>query len=305
MKNKFNLILCFLAVLLAITSCNSSKSRVEDSMLWKISGNGLKEPSYLLGTFHTIELEFLDSIPYFWDIYNSLECLIVEADFTDESMPEYLKLFQENEFKKHSMPGDTTYQMLYSLHDYHFIDSVLRARKMFNYQSFMPEFVADEFIDQGVLSRMKGFMDVELVEKAHKDKKEILQLDDWNMLLTYDEPPKNLQVQARILLRSITCYDKIFKEIEAMDSLYRQQKLTSLAYDAIHFRLSKLGIGDLADSSDSLLIKRNRHWLEKIPAFISRKPSLIAVGAAHLIDKEGLILGLRNLGYIVTPVKDK
>lgn len=36
---------------------------------------------------------------------------------------------------------------------------------------------------------------------------------------------------------------------------------------------------------------------------MQEKPSFIAVGCLHLVGKEGLIEGLRKLGYRVDPVK--
>ena len=48
---------------------------------------------------------------------------------------------------------------------------------------------------------------------------------------------------------------------------------------------------------------RNRKWLEKLPAMMADKPSFIAVGCLHLPGKDGLIEGLRKLGYRVEAVK--
>ena len=37
--------------------------------------------------------------------------------------------------------------------------------------------------------------------------------------------------------------------------------------------------------------------MEKIPALLSAKPTLIAVGAGHLIGEKGLVQELRARGY--------
>jgi uncharacterized protein YbaP (TraB family) len=49
-----------------------------------------------------------------------------------------------------------------------------------------------------------------------------------------------------------------------------------------------------------LLVDRNRNWLPKIEALFSRpKPSLVVVGAAHLIGPDGLLQMLRARGYAI------
>jgi uncharacterized protein YbaP (TraB family) len=53
---------------------------------------------------------------------------------------------------------------------------------------------------------------------------------------------------------------------------------------------------------DLMLTQRNNNWLDVIPSRISENKTLIAVGAAHLIGKDGLIQQLREKGYTVTPV---
>ena len=45
-------------------------STVNAQLLWKISGHGLKQNSYLLGTHHLISISFLDSIPGVYPAFN-------------------------------------------------------------------------------------------------------------------------------------------------------------------------------------------------------------------------------------------
>ena len=52
----------------------------------------------------------------------------------------------------------------------------------------------------------------------------------------------------------------------------------------------------------ALLDKRNANWLTKLPEIMSQAPTFIAVGALHLAGQQGIVEGLRNLGYTVTPV---
>lgn len=51
-----------------------------------------------------------------------------------------------------------------------------------------------------------------------------------------------------------------------------------------------------------LLTERNQNWLPKIATHLAERPTLIAVGAAHLFGKQGMIHRLRQAGYTVEPV---
>jgi uncharacterized protein YbaP (TraB family) len=53
----------------------------------------------------------------------------------------------------------------------------------------------------------------------------------------------------------------------------------------------------------NLIVKRNQKWIPIISELIQNKSSFIAVGAAHLPGKEGVLNLLRESGYTVTPVE--
>jgi hypothetical protein len=56
---------------------------------------------------------------------------------------------------------------------------------------------------------------------------------------------------------------------------------------------------------DLLLYGRNRKWAAKLDSLLPGKSMLIAVGAAHLPGKQGVIELLRKEGYTVDPVLNK
>ena len=53
---------------------------------------------------------------------------------------------------------------------------------------------------------------------------------------------------------------------------------------------------------DRMSYDRNRKWMEKITMTLPVQRVLVAVGAAHLVGKDGLINLLRERGYTVEPV---
>jgi hypothetical protein len=52
-----------------------------------------------------------------------------------------------------------------------------------------------------------------------------------------------------------------------------------------------------------LIYNRNADWITKMPAIMSRKATLFAVGAGHLLGPKGVLTLLRNAGYQVEAVK--
>lgn len=61
---------------------------------------------------------------------------------------------------------------------------------------------------------------------------------------------------------------------------------------------------EYSDNYRKLIIdERNKNWMKSIPKSIAEKSSFIAVGAAHLAGKNGLINQLRDLGYDVSIFK--
>ncbi|MBR6818991.1 MAG: TraB/GumN family protein [Bacteroidaceae bacterium] len=53
-------------------------------LMFRISGNGLEKPSYILGTIHVLSGDLLDSIPAFLEAENQCQQLFVETDVTDQ-----------------------------------------------------------------------------------------------------------------------------------------------------------------------------------------------------------------------------
>ena len=51
-----------------------------------------------------------------------------------------------------------------------------------------------------------------------------------------------------------------------------------------------------------MIVARNRNWLPKIQAEAAKQPTLFAVGTAHLVGNQGLIMLLRHNGYQVEPM---
>ena len=53
----------------------------------------------------------------------------------------------------------------------------------------------------------------------------------------------------------------------------------------------------------NFIVKRNQKWIPIISELIQTNPTFIAVGAAHLPGKDGVLNLLKEAGYTITPIE--
>jgi uncharacterized protein len=64
------------------------------------------------------------------------------------------------------------------------------------------------------------------------------------------------------------------------------------------------GMDQYPKAYDALLVQRNKSWMPLLDACLERKkPVFVAVGAAHLVGKDGLVALLKARGYRATLVQ--
>ena len=124
MKNYFPFLL-----LIFFTLCAFGKAPKE-GLLWKISGNGLTQPSYLFGTWHgDTELRnqsFLDSVPGFHASFRSVKQFMCERTLDEASNS--LNSSQDKLRAAMLLPKDTTYSDLLDKSQISILDSFLTKK---------------------------------------------------------------------------------------------------------------------------------------------------------------------------------
>lgn len=298
-----NLSVFFISVFLAF-SCSNASNDGYKSLLWKISGNGLENPSYLFGTHHLAPISFLDSIPGILEIFEQTEQTIGELDLSN------LGEMQMRTLTESFLPDDVTYDSLLSKEDRQLLDSALQntlgdgidvfgqlkpamLQNLISIAQFQKKYPSpsnnvglDEYFQQEADKRFRPVIGLETVE------------DQIYVLLN----AQTLERQTELLMCAVKHPDLTTKIIEELQIAYYNQDLD---------KIQKLYEEDLPndpcpstqEEKDIIGKNRNEKWLEKLPQLIEQKSSFIAVGCAHLPGKYGLIEGLRRLGYKVEPVK--
>lgn len=290
----------FCAVLLSSllsVSAFSQKVNPENTLLWKISGNGLKKPSYLFGTIHMLcedDAVLSDSLK---SIIKNVKEVYFEVDL--DNMFEMLGVMS-----KMKMQGDTTLQDLLSETDYEKVKSYFETKgSMLPFsmiETYKPMLAASTLQQGGLPCEATAMMEQVIMQEAKIHDKPIRGLESMGYQASVlDKIPYKLQAEQLVsYIDNANNGNGEDKELNDMLSAYRQQDLKKLE------EMLMKSDPSISNYTDILLYNRNENWVKKLKQLLPEKSILVAVGAGHLPGKRGCITLLRNEGYKVTPVKN-
>ncbi|MCW3788336.1 TraB/GumN family protein [Plebeiibacterium sediminum] len=341
MRTNLLIIIVFLAFIGCRVKHNQQESLPNHGLLWKITGNDLQSPSYLLGTFHGQGgMLILDSIQSFDSIFTSSNQFICEIDFMNA--PKLLLEKKDSKSSSYLKPWpvtDSTYENILTDKQKSILDSVIKKDKSLQIikdwnirPSKAINFIKrshrkdnknnklsskDNLVNDSIKSMI---LDVYLQQLAKRFNMNVVELDSKEELQNINDsisryiPLISYCSEADFLIYYIQNYSKIdsFKN-EHMDkilSIYLQQDLNlfeQLQMEEnlqINTLLSYIVSDDVKEIQKTLLIDgRNNLWMNKIPNLIKSNSSFIAVGAGHLGGEKGLINQLRRLNYSVVSME--
>ena len=284
--------------------------------IFRISGNGLENPSYILGSIHVLSGDLLDSIPAFLEAENQCQQLFVESDVTDP---------QNKEERRAES------QQLMSLPDGKTISDILGEEKMTilqermkeschinladsaaqNYLHYQPLFftymlnmmIQIEALQKYPAMRNGNMMDVACIKRAKARGWKVGNLDQIN---TSEEQEKNKEALAPIdeqvdsLMALLSNYDerkqKMLKQFEGM------QDMCNL-WSAGDYESFERFIQPENEATPALYAERNKKWMPIIIEAVKEMPTLFVFGAGHLTGPDGVVRMLRDAGYKVEQLK--
>lgn len=283
------LLLAFAMIFVHI-HCGAQNGLNEQSLLWRISGNGLATPSYLFGTIHLICPE-----DYLWtdkmkQSLSACDKVCFEMDLDDTKlMMSASEGFIATDGRK--------------LKDYYSPEQYLQLKK----------FVKDSIgMDIGMLQQMKPIAlesiismkttkcinpvsyEETIMKTAKETEKEILGLEDPSEQIGALDSMSSDSV-AKEVFEEIRDFVKNKKEYNDMVTAYKRQQLTVL-YDKI------TTVKGQGDDMRVLLDDRNKRWIDRMRIKMTKNSIFFAVGAGHLPGKTGVINLLRSAGYKVEAV---
>lgn len=275
----------FLALITLFAASGNSQT-----LLYKISGNGLKSPSYIYGTIHITCDASLDA--------NTKKAL-------DETQQLYLELDMDDPSMMTSMMGGMSMQNgekmsnLASAEDFALVDDYLTknmgasAKMLDNLKPFM----VSTMLLPGLMPCTLTSVEDELMKISKAQNEEIYGLETvQEQLAVFDKIPYQIQMDELVAsVKNKFADDKL--ELDKMFELYEKKDL-----DAMLDMMDTSKNDIVAKYQDDLLNNRNANWIPKITKIAKEKPTFFGVGAGHLGGDNGVLALLRKSGFTVTPV---
>ncbi|SIT91741.1 TraB/GumN family protein [Pontibacter indicus] len=282
----------------AKTTAQAQPTATAKSLLWEISGNGLKQPSYLYGTYHLLNSSYLDTQPEVMKRFTESRGLVVETEIDSAKMMQMGALMV--------MP-DNKLSNLLSKEDYALVNEEMK--KQFGFELSMADQMKPmtlmlmlsmkDYQSMEVLKNYTGEpLDMYFANQNKKNNKKVSTLEtmEQQFSLLYNHYP--LDKQAEQLVAYIKNKGMAVELSNKLVQLYFNKDLEGIW--ALSQEYNELtGGGDMAYMTD----ERNKDWMTKLPAIMKEQSTFIAVGAAHLPGENGLLQLLQRAGYTVKPLQ--
>lgn len=290
-----------LATLSLFFSCQAQQKQVSlpvnkdnNSLLWEISGKGLKQHSYLFGTFHLMcrgDIQFSNNLKT--AIANATE-MYMELDMDDPAvmLGGMMMMNMKDGKKLKDLYTPAEYEKLSSF----FKDSLHMPINFL--ETVKPYFLVAMMYPKMMPCKSVSGVEEELMKLAKQNKKNIKGLETLEFqAAVFDTIP--YEQQAKELLKSIDSLSAYTVYFDSMVQVYKNQQL-----DKMETLVNDKEFG-MEEYQDILLDTRNKNWVNQLKTLMKNESVFVAVGAGHLVGAKGLIALLKKEGYTLKPVLNK
>ena len=284
-------------------------------VLYKISGNGLKKPSYVIGTCHVVKASFLDTIPGANRVIDDVEQVYGELDMRHISNQDTLlsiakmmmlpsdsvatEIMTEQEFdalcrvvnENYNIDlKNPQYAVLLQFYPVVLMTTIGQVSEMMKLQKAMAEGTVTE--------SPEPIIDMFIQQKAIGQSKPVFGLEYYSF-----------QVEMLTTLLDMPLHEQYVKMIESFGNKAESEKIVKSLVDAYKsFNLASINDvlqseNDFGNVESKVFDSRNENWAQKMPSIMAEKSTLFAVGVGHLIGDKGILQLLKKQGYKVKAVK--
>jgi uncharacterized protein YbaP (TraB family) len=266
----------------------------QNTLLFKISGKDLKQPSYAFGTMHVNDEKAFNFGDAVFDAIEACDVAAFEIDMSKTNSNELREQIQE----------DTVFT---NLLDYIKLELPKKLDSTFKKEAFAMKLMTTLPLFRSKLNGMESaegartqHIDAFLESFAMHNGKTIHGIESLpeqlHILLDFD---KEVIVQgiADFLMRPdwdslVLAY---FDNTEKLKKQYTSLKLDSVCTEFYQANYS-------VEFIEKLLDKRNVNMVDRTLPIMKTKPVFIAVGAGHLCGNKGILAILKEKGYTITPI---
>lgn len=278
----------------AFVCCSFFSQEKYNSLLWKIYSNELKDTSYIYGTMHTKDERVFNFKAGVLEAFKSAEIYAMELNVDSVNQTELMEgLF---------MDSSKTLKQLLSKSEYlevsrYFSDSLNMSLLFF--EKIQPIYTAQMVATKELGSQQNLALDAYFHSLAKQQNKKIVGLEKMvEQLNVFQKFPYALQ--AKELVKAVReAMSLQSNELENIIELYVKGDLDSLLLLTVESQLEDTTYAKIIN--DNLLVSRNYIMANRSEKYLKEYSVFIAVGAAHLPGKKGIIHLLRDKGYKVEP----
>lgn len=298
-------------LLLIATAIIASITYSQAQILYRISGNGLETPSYIVGTYHLAPASFADSIPGMKTAIEGTQQVCGELDMMDAFKPENAARLMQSQM----LPEGTTLSSLLTDEQLERLNKRLLdvMGSNLNDEAFAaqidkmtPAALSTTLSLSSYMKKVESFNPMELIDNyfqmlALQNGKAVKGFEtvDFQMGVLFGAP---LEKQVNDLMCMVDHFEDTEEMVNLITTAYFSQDLT-LIEEAME-QESKIDCGTTEEDEDILINNRNRNWVELMPDMMAEQPTLFVVGAGHLCGEKGVLKLLEKAGYTIEGMKE-
>ena len=284
---------------------------VQAQLLWKVSGNGLQKPSYIIGTYHLAPVSFTDSIKGLKAALDASEQVYGEIVMADLTSPEN----QQKAQAAMMLPDGQTLDKLFTADEMTRINALVKSVLGVDMTNPM---VAQQLgkltpyalqVQLGVLIYLKkhpGFnpnegFDSYFQKEAAAKGKGVGGLETFDFQINTLYKSATMERQKQLLLCMADNLEFTEEQTENVVKAFFTQDLDGIE-KAMDAKLNNTCDGT-PEEKETLIYSRNDNWMKQMPEIMKQKGTFFAVGAGHLPGERGLLAQLKKAGYTVEGIK--
>lgn len=299
-------------IVMTMAACVVAAVSINAQLLYKISGNDLEKPSYIIGTHHLANVGFVEKINGVKEALTETEQVYGELKWDVMANPDSLKAMQE----RMMLPEGQTLKTILTPEQYKRLDAFMTAKLGAGMSNPMVEAQMGKLTPMALVTQFQMLLflmnhmgefdpsstfDQYFQAQAQKNNLPCggLETMSFQAQVLYGSTPMERQVEQLMCLIDNEQFN--VQMLEEMTKAFYAQDLDALK------KAMDVKLGTSCDSTPeeeaALIDNRNADWLSKMPAIMKQAPTFFAVGAGHLPGEKGVLQLLRNAGYTVEGVK--
>lgn len=267
-------------------------------VLYRISGNAVAAPSYILATNRMVDMTFLDTIPNVFKCF--ADCNKVLTEFAMQDYEAIAALRQAA-----LLPDSVKLQNFYTDEQYQEIDEGLRINLGMGLDklgrmkpSYLAEMYRNELMQRWLDYDEERSMETFFEKVALQSNIPVYGLDDVGetMYMLFDREPFHWQCEE--LLKVVEYPEKEVRFERSILEMYRYGRLADMAY----FVKAPDNQTSISFSDYKVYSQRNKQWVKRLTPYLKEGRAFITLNAIYLGGDDGLLAQLKAAGFRVKAV---